>query len=293
MKAEQPVLYFDGRCPLCVAELRRLGASDTQRRLAFVDIAEPGFDPAPLGVDRAALNRELHGRLPDGRIVTGVETVLTPYALAGRRWRVWPLRVPAMRSALALLYRCVARNRYALSRWLGYRTAAGCDTTASAARVADARAADHASARIRQHDGARRIVVSWMYGAAIVHLLVGAALPWIAGLPVLDGYHVGIERHFWAGAAPLAARLQQLWWMSLFGATLQGMSIWMLALVHLGNRLRRRAVWGWLLAGLLLWAPQDLLMSWRAGIGMHIAADVAALAALVPPLAWLWRRDAA
>ncbi|VWB64618.1 thiol-disulfide oxidoreductase [Burkholderia pseudomultivorans] len=287
MKADQLVLYFDGRCPLCVEQVRRLGASDTQRRLAFVDIAGPGFDPAPPGVDRAALNRELHGRLPDGRIVAGVDAILTAYALAGRRWLVWPLRVPGMRSALAVLYRCVARNRHVLSRWLGYRAAEACDSTGCTC------GADRTGARIHEHDRARRVAVSWMVGAAIVHLLVGAALPWIAGSPLLDGYHIGIERHFWAAAAPVPARLQQLWWMSLLGATLQCLSIWMLALVHLGNRLRRRAVWGWLLAGLLVWAPQDLMMSWHAGIGINIAADVAALAALVPPLVWLWRRDAA
>ena len=52
---------------------RRSGVSsrDARHRLAFVDIAEPGFDPAPLGVDLPALNRELHARLPDGRMLTG------------------------------------------------------------------------------------------------------------------------------------------------------------------------------------------------------------------------------
>lgn len=153
--------------------------------------------------------------------------------------------------------------------------------------VAESTAADRPA-----HDNARRIVVSWMVGAALVHLLVGVAVPWIAGASFVDAYHRAIELHFWAGTAPEPARAQQIWWMSLIGATVQCASVWMLALVHLGNRLRTREVWGWLLAGLLIWAPQDLLFSFQARVWGHMAIDAAALVAMVPPLVWLWRRDA-
>ena len=67
------VLYFDGKCPFCAAEMQRLSAWDTQHRLAFVDIAQEGFDCSPLNVDLAALNRELHGRTPDGRLLVGID----------------------------------------------------------------------------------------------------------------------------------------------------------------------------------------------------------------------------
>jgi len=287
MSSSELVLYFDGRCPLCVAEVRRLGARDARHRLAFVDIAEPDFDPAPLGVDLAAMNRELHARLPDGRMLTGMDSILAAHTLVGRRWLVWLLRVPVMRDALAPLYRRLARNRQSVSRWLGYRAEVRCDGSACGIGGGAESAAEQPPAR----DNARRIVVCWMVAAAIAHLLVGAAVPWVASAPWLDAYHRGIEWHFWAGTAPEVARVQQVWWLSLIGATLQCASVWMLALVHLGNRLRRRAVWGWLLAGLLLWAPQDMLLSLRAHVWLHVAIDVAALVAMVPPLVWLWRRD--
>ncbi|WP_431824091.1 thiol-disulfide oxidoreductase DCC family protein [Burkholderia sp. F1] len=292
MNPAELVLYFDGKCPFCVAQMRRLGKWNTRQSVAFVDIAEPGFDPASLGADMAALNRGLHGRLPDGRVLTGIDSVLAAYTLVGRGWLVWPLRVPGLRNALAMLYRSLARNRHALSRLPGYRSEPACDGNACGigkpCSNAPERVADQPS-----HDDARRWVVRWMVGAAIIHVLVGAALSWMAGSTVFDAYHYGIERHFWAGMAPPQARGQQIWWISLFGATLQCAAIWMLALVHLGNRLRKRAVWGWLLAGLLVWAPQDMLISLQAHAGTHVAADVAALVSMVPPLAWLLRRDPA
>ncbi|VWC93653.1 thiol-disulfide oxidoreductase DCC family protein [Burkholderia lata] len=286
MISSELVLYFDGRCPLCVAEIKRLEARDARHRLAFVDIAEPGFDPAPLGVDLPALNRELHARLPDGRMLTGVDSILAAQALTGRRWFVRLLGVPAVRRALTPLYRHFARNRHVVSRWLGYRAEVQCD----GAVCGSDRAAEHPTDRPTR-DNVRRIVVTWMVGAAIAHLLVGMAVPWVAGAPWLDAYHRVIELHFWAGVAPDAARAQQVWWMSLIGATVQCASVWMLALVHLGNRLRRREVWGWLLAGLLIWAPQDMLFSLQAQVSGHVAIDTAALVAMVPPLVWLWRRD--
>ncbi|MCA8000566.1 thiol-disulfide oxidoreductase DCC family protein [Burkholderia metallica] len=286
MSSRELVLYFDGRCPLCVAQIKRLKVRDAQQRLAFVDIAEPGFDPAPLGIDLPALNREMHARLPDGRMLTGVDGILAAHALTGRRWLARLLRVPVVRDALAPLYRCLARNRHAVSRRLGYRIEAPCDEVACGRGRAAEPTADHPSG-----DAARRIVVAWMYGAAIAHLLVGVVVPWVAGARWFDAYHRVVELHFWAGTAPGAARAQQIWWMSLIGATVQCAAVWMLALVHLGSRLRRREVWGWLLAGLLIWAPQDLLLSMQAHVAGHVAIDAVALVAMVPPLVWLWRRD--
>jgi len=49
--------------------------------------------------------------------------------------------------------------------------------------------------------------------------------------------------------------------------------------------------WGWLIAGLLLWAPQDILISVRGGVWSHVWLDLAALLALLPPLIWLYRYD--
>src|SRR5688500_17575305 len=112
--------------------------------------------------------------------------------------------------------------------------------------------------------GSRKLLVQWLYATAIVHLLVGLALPWIGGLAILDDYHRHIEPAFWPEGAPAAARAQQIWWIALFGPTVQGLSLWMLALIHFGNRYRSRLAWIALVAGLALWAPQDMLISLRA-----------------------------
>lgn len=113
-------LFFDGNCPFCHSEMKRLASWNHAGHLAFVDIAEPGFDPAPLGVSMADLNREMHSQRADGTLLVGIDSLLAAYSLAGKSWLVLPLRIHWLRPALRRLYRGFALRRYAISRWLGY-----------------------------------------------------------------------------------------------------------------------------------------------------------------------------
>lgn len=74
----------------------------------------------------AALDRELHGIRDDGMILVGIDSMLAAYTLVGRGWLVWPLRLRLLRPMLAGLYRRFARNRYRVSRWLGFQPAKAC-----------------------------------------------------------------------------------------------------------------------------------------------------------------------
>ena len=137
----------------------------------------------------------------------------------------------------------------------------------------------------------RRTLVAWLYAAATVHLLVSIGLTWAGHTGLLDDYAQHIEQSFWPNTAPPSARAQQIWWMALFGATLQSYSLYMLALVHVGNRHRIASVWAWLMAGILVWAPQDMWISMQAGIWSHLWIDSFALLTLLPPLFWLYLHD--
>lgn len=127
MNAGALTLYFDGNCPFCAAEMGRLRSWDARGTLRFVDISEAGFDPSPLGVDMAALDRELHSLTSEGRVLVGIDSMLAAYTLVDRGWLVAPLRFSWLRPSLAWFYRGFARNRYRFSRWLGYGAPARCN----------------------------------------------------------------------------------------------------------------------------------------------------------------------
>lgn len=117
MKPELTLLY-DGSCPLCAWEQAALARHDRHRRLAFIDIQAPGFDPAALEATRGATLADLMGRLhaitADGRLLRGVDTLLAAYRAAGWWWAYWPLRM-APRACSELAYDAFARHRYRIA----------------------------------------------------------------------------------------------------------------------------------------------------------------------------------
>jgi predicted DCC family thiol-disulfide oxidoreductase YuxK len=121
-------LYYDGNCPFCLAGMEDLARHDKRHCLAFVDIALPGFDPAHLGAGMAELNLEIYSLTGQGKVLVGVDSLLAAYTLTGRGWLVWPLRVPILRAVLSALYRAFARNRYTMSRLLGYKARPRCES---------------------------------------------------------------------------------------------------------------------------------------------------------------------
>lgn len=109
-------VFFDSDCPLCMREIRLLRRLDSERRrIWFTDIAQPSFDARDWDTDKATLMGEIHGRLPDGNWITGVEVFRQLYSTVGFRRIVAVTRWPGIRHMLDVAYRVFARNRLRLT----------------------------------------------------------------------------------------------------------------------------------------------------------------------------------
>ena len=108
-------VYYDGQCPFCRREMRWLGRLDRKRRIAFRDIAAPDFDAGQVGVAWEALMDRIHARLPDGKMIEGVEVFRQLYATLGFRPLVALTRLPVIKQLLDIAYRWFARNRLRLT----------------------------------------------------------------------------------------------------------------------------------------------------------------------------------
>jgi predicted DCC family thiol-disulfide oxidoreductase YuxK len=105
-------VFFDGECPLCRREIDVLRRRDAGRGfIAFEDISAPGFDASRHGFEFAALMGRIHGVLPDGSVVEGVEVFRRLYAAVGLGWVLAPTRWPVLRPLTDAIYRWFARNR--------------------------------------------------------------------------------------------------------------------------------------------------------------------------------------
>jgi predicted DCC family thiol-disulfide oxidoreductase YuxK len=118
-------VFYDSGCPLCRREIALLERWNRRGRLRFTDIDAPGFPESGCEKTHPELMAQLHGRLPDGSWVTGMEVIRRMYAAVGLGWLVPVTRWPIIRSLLDLSYAWFARNRL----WLtGRRDTTACET---------------------------------------------------------------------------------------------------------------------------------------------------------------------
>ena len=109
-------VLFDGDCPLCVREIAMLRRLDRgSGRLGLQDIASPEFRAARYGVDHATLMARIHGVLPDGRLIEGMEVFRRAYAAVGLGWLLAPTAWWPLRPLADAAYRWFARNRLRLT----------------------------------------------------------------------------------------------------------------------------------------------------------------------------------
>jgi len=121
------MVYFDGSCPLCRAEIGYYQRKDQDRALCFVDISETGAVP-PQGITQERAMKRFHVRASDGRVLSGAAAFVEVWTRLPR-WR-WAARAASLPGALIALewgYRIFLPVRPFISRFfaraLGLRAA--------------------------------------------------------------------------------------------------------------------------------------------------------------------------
>lgn len=135
--AWQIKVLYDGDCPLCSREVAWLRRRDRAGRIGFEDIADPDFDARAYGTDLDTLMGRIHGVLPDGSLIEGVEVFRRLYAAVGLGWLLAPSRWPLLRPLFDAAYRSFARNRLRLTG----RSSAACESGRCAVPVRSGAAA--------------------------------------------------------------------------------------------------------------------------------------------------------
>lgn len=112
-------LYFDGSCPLCLAEMEYLQSKDRHELLHFEDITHSQFVAAQHGIDCNMAMQSIVGRLSNGTQMQGVAVFAAAYDRVGLHRLAWLLSRPSLQKPLGWLYLQFARHRQLISKILG------------------------------------------------------------------------------------------------------------------------------------------------------------------------------
>ncbi len=111
------VVIYDGRCPICIAQVRRLVRWDTRRRLSFMSLHDyevylrwPDIPCQRLAEEMLVI--DCHGRCHWGAEAVRYLSRRLPLLW----WAVPLLYLPGSMYLWRPLYRLVARNRYRFGR---------------------------------------------------------------------------------------------------------------------------------------------------------------------------------
>lgn len=109
-------IYYDGGCPLCLAEMKHLLKLDQQKKLVLIDINQQDFEQKYPHINRREADRILHGELADGSIILGLDVTHKAWSLVGKgKWTAM-IRLPIIGAVADFAYLQFARHRHFLSR---------------------------------------------------------------------------------------------------------------------------------------------------------------------------------
>ena len=118
-------IFYDGLCRLCSREIAMFRHRVKDDALAYIDISEPGFDPARHALDPERVHKHMHVRNEQtGQMLTGVDALLAMWeCVPGFRWLARFTRIPGIRQLSTVGYAVFARVR----PWLPKRKRPACE----------------------------------------------------------------------------------------------------------------------------------------------------------------------
>lgn len=112
-------IYYDGECPLCLAEIHFLKSRNKQSLLEFVDVAAPQYDETTHQLSCKLALATMQGRLGDGTQLEGIPVFAEAYKRANLPTMAWLFTRPWLTPMLNASYFVFAKYRHSISKAIG------------------------------------------------------------------------------------------------------------------------------------------------------------------------------
>ncbi|PQJ55153.1 DUF393 domain-containing protein [Psychrosphaera saromensis] len=115
--SELLTIFYDGHCPLCVAEMNHLARKDNNNAIELVDIHQDGFAQLYPEIKHSDAMKILHGKY-QGKTLLGLEVTHRAWTLVGKGFWVAPLNWPVIKTLSHFVYLGLAKYRQPISSFL-------------------------------------------------------------------------------------------------------------------------------------------------------------------------------
>ena len=112
-------IYYDGECPLCLAEIHFLKSRNKDRLIEFVDVAAAQYDEATHQLSCQLALAAMHGRLADGTLLKGIPVFTEAYRRSDLPMLAWIFSRTWLEPFLSAMYYVFAKYRHSISRTIG------------------------------------------------------------------------------------------------------------------------------------------------------------------------------
>lgn len=110
-------IYYDGSCPLCLAEIIFLQQHNHKRLLDFVKLQDVDASCTDINCELAL--KTIHARLGENQLITGPQVFYEAYKRTDLRMINYLFSIRAVRFLYAKFYLVFAKYRHQISRAIG------------------------------------------------------------------------------------------------------------------------------------------------------------------------------
>jgi predicted DCC family thiol-disulfide oxidoreductase YuxK len=112
-------IYYDGECPLCLAEIHFLKSRNALGLIDFVDVSAPQYDEVSHQLSCQLALATMQGRLADGTQLEGIPVFAEAYKRANLPMLAWLFTRPLLTPILNASYYVFAKYRHSISKTIG------------------------------------------------------------------------------------------------------------------------------------------------------------------------------
>ena len=112
------IIFYDGNCPLCSAEMQQLKHADVNNEIVLEDLNAYDFSDRFAYIDKDKALKILHAQQPSGEIIYAFDVTYHAWKIVGKHRWLKIFRLPIIRTFADWGYLFFAKYRHPISRFL-------------------------------------------------------------------------------------------------------------------------------------------------------------------------------